>query len=65
MSVEETEKEVGVEEQKIICIVHKGPIVGANIYICPKCKAFYCTKCANALKEKGETCWSCELEFDL
>lgn len=61
-----TEKEVGVEEQKIICIVHKGPIIGAmNIYICPNCKSFYCGKCAAALKEKGEICWSCDHEFEL
>ena len=60
-----TEREVGVEKQKIQCIVHKGPIVGANIYVCPSCKGFYCTKCATALKEKGEKCWSCDNEFEL
>lgn len=60
-----TEQEVDVEEQKIICIVHKGPIVGANIYVCPKCKAFYCVKCATFLKESGEKCWSCNADIQL
>ena len=59
-----TEKEVGVEEKEFICVVHKGPIVG-NVYICPNCRTFYCVKCATALKEKGEHCWSCEKEIQL
>jgi len=60
----ETESEVGVDAQKFICIVHKGPITGAN-YLCPHCKTFYCVKCAQALKEKGEKCWSCDHEIEL
>jgi len=59
-----TEEEVNVERQKFICIVHKGPIVGAT-YICPSCQAFYCQKCALAIKEKGEKCWSCDHDFEL
>ena len=59
-----TEEEVAVDEQKMICVVHKGPIDGA-IYACPKCKTFYCMKCAQTLKEKGEHCWSCEKEFNI
>ena len=63
--LEKTESEVGVEEQKIICIVHKGPIVGANIYACPSCKTFYCIKCATVLKENGEKCWSCDKDINV
>lgn len=59
-----TEKEVDVEETKTICVVHKGPIAGA-IYLCPKCKVFYCTKCAEALKKNGEKCWSCKAEIEI
>jgi hypothetical protein len=59
-----TEKEVGVEEAKTMCIVHKGPISGA-IYLCPKCKVFYCFKCAEALKKNGEKCWSCKAEIEV
>ena len=62
--LEETTKEVGVEKQTFICVVHKGLIQGAN-YICPNCNTFYCIKCAQALREKGEKCWSCESEFQI
>jgi len=60
--VRKTEKEVDVEKQKFICVVHKGPIEGDN-YLCPNCQTFYCVKCAKALKEKGEKCWSCAGEI--
>ena len=59
-----TEKEVGVEEQEFICVVHKGKIDSA-IYLCPHCRTFYCVKCAQTLKEKGEKCWSCENDINL
>ena len=60
--LKKTESEVDVEEKALTCIVHKGPIDGP-IYVCPKCKTFYCTRCATALKEKGEKCWSCESDI--
>ncbi|MBN1803324.1 MAG: right-handed parallel beta-helix repeat-containing protein [Candidatus Lokiarchaeota archaeon] len=56
--IDNIESEVGVEKQKFICIVHKGPIIGPS-YICPNCDALYCLNCANALKEKSEKCWTC------
>ena len=60
--LEKIESEVALEKKEIFCIVHKGPIDG-TVYICPRCKSYYCYKCANALKEKGEKCWSCEAEL--
>ena len=51
--IEQTESELDIEKSEFICIVHKGTIDGA-VYICPNCKTFYCVRCANALKEKGE-----------
>ena len=62
--LEQTESELGIEKSEFICIVHKGTIDGA-VYICPNCKTFYCVRCANALKEKGEKCWSCESEVSV
>ncbi len=62
--VEKTESEMGVDKQQFICIVHKGPIIGAN-YLCPHCQTFYCVKCAKTLKEKGEKCWSCDKDIEL
>jgi len=61
-----TEQEVNVQEQKFTCVVHKGPITGAN-YLCSKCGTFYCLNCAIALKKNQEKCWTCgaELTVDL
>ena len=56
--LEKTEAEMGIEKQKFVCIVHKGHIEGDN-YLCPNCQTFYCVKCAKALRDKGEQCWSC------
>jgi len=63
--LQQTEAEMGIEEMQINCIVHKGPVEGTNVYICPKCKTFYCVRCAKALKEKGEKCWTCRSELTL
>ena len=62
--IEQTESELGIEKSEFICIVHKGTIDGA-VYICPNCKTFYCVRCANALKDKGEKCWSCESDINV
>jgi parallel beta-helix repeat protein len=62
--LKKTESEVDVKELDIKCVVHKGTIDGA-VYICPQCKTFYCTRCANTLKEKGEKCWSCESDIQV
>ena len=60
--LEEIESELKIEEQKFICIVHKGQIVG-TVYICPNCKTCYCLTCAYSLKAKGEKCWACNNEI--
>jgi len=59
---EEIESEIEIEKQKFICIVHKGTIKGA-IYLCPTCETLYCNRCAQALKDKNEKCWSCNQEI--
>ncbi|MFX1569612.1 MAG: nitrous oxide reductase family maturation protein NosD [Promethearchaeota archaeon] len=46
-----------------ICIVCRGLISG-NIYLCPKCQAFYCERCASVLKENDDKCWSCDSEIN-
>jgi len=60
--LKKTESEVDLEEKEAICVVHKAAIVG-TVYICPQCKTYYCLKCANALVEKEEKCWTCESEI--
>ncbi|MFX0000672.1 MAG: nitrous oxide reductase family maturation protein NosD [Candidatus Hodarchaeota archaeon] len=62
--IRKTESEVNLEKESHICVVHRGKIVG-TIYLCPKCEAYYCMKCAITLKEKGETCWVCNTQIDL
>jgi len=63
--LKKTESEMGIRKEKFICVVHKGPIEGTNIYLCPDCHMLYCVKCATALKANGEKCWSCNKELKL
>lgn len=60
--LEKLESELKIEQQKFICVVHKGEIVG-TVYICPNCKTQYCLTCAYSLKAKGEKCWICNEEI--
>ncbi len=62
--IEKTKEELTIQEKTILCQVHKGPIEGIN-YICPKCKATYCLKCATLLAEKKESCWVCEQSINI
>ena len=62
IDLEKIESEIKVEDQKFICVVHKGQIVG-TVYICPNCKTCYCLTCAYSLKAKGEKCWTCNTEI--
>ena len=62
--LQKSQSEIDLEKSEFICVVHKGPIDGP-IYLCPNCHTLYCVKCANALKETGEKCWSCDQEFQL
>ena len=61
--IEKIESEIKVEDQKFICVVHKGQIVG-TVYICPNCKTCYCLTCAYSLKANGEKCWTCNSEIN-
>ncbi|MFX1411397.1 MAG: hypothetical protein ACFFA6_13685 [Promethearchaeota archaeon] len=61
--LEKIESEIKVEEQKFICVVHKGQIVG-TVYVCPNCKTCYCLTCAYSLKANGEKCWTCNNEIN-
>ncbi|MFX0034154.1 MAG: hypothetical protein ACFE9I_00760 [Candidatus Hermodarchaeota archaeon] len=60
--LEKLEYELKIEEQKFICVVHKGQIVG-TVYICPNCRTCYCLTCAYSLKANGEKCWTCNNEI--
>nr|MDO8109032.1 hypothetical protein [Candidatus Sigynarchaeota archaeon] len=62
--LQKTEKEVVATMDVKACIVHKGPIKGAN-YSCPHCNTFYCINCAITLANNGEGCWSCGNKIEL
>jgi hypothetical protein len=62
MELEMTASEVDVQKSKIMCLVHRGDIVG-DIYVCPNCQSFYCQRCARILKTKEENCWTCNNEI--
>lgn len=58
------EDNLQIDEKKDYCAVHKGEIKGL-IYACPNCGTKYCFRCAKSLQEQGETCWNCNLDFEL
>ena len=61
---EKTESEMGIQQKLDKCTVHKGKIQGIS-YVCPKCQAKYCMKCAQTLHAQKEACWLCGLAIDL
>ena len=59
-----TEEEVSVAKEKKICLVCKGKVARNNIFLCPECDTFYCSKCSGALSDLENACWVCETPFD-
>lgn len=59
-----TAKEVTFYREKKICLVCKGKVGGFNNYICTKCDALYCEKCARALTQLENSCWACSEAID-
>ncbi len=58
------EKKVTVYKERKQCLVCLGDIEGFENYICPNCDSIYCKKCAKALIEIENVCWSCESPLD-
>jgi len=58
-----TEEEVIFHREKKICLVCKSRVAKFN-YICPKCDALYCMKCAQALTDLENVCWVCDSSID-
>jgi hypothetical protein len=59
-----TEEEVTFYKEQKICMVCKGKAIGFNIFICSKCDALYCKKCAQKLSDLENACWACDEPFD-
>ncbi|HME51099.1 MAG TPA: GTP-binding protein [Candidatus Lokiarchaeia archaeon] len=62
--LQRTEQDVITVIDVKLCIVHKGPIEGAN-YACPRCNTTYCLHCAATLASNGEGCKSCGSEIEI
>ncbi|MFX0136695.1 MAG: hypothetical protein ACFFDN_23870 [Candidatus Hodarchaeota archaeon] len=58
-----TEEEVSISKEKKICLVCKGKL-SRSLYLCPKCDAFYCDNCAQALSNLENVCWVCDEQID-
>jgi len=58
-----SEEEVTFYREQRICLVCKGKIIGFN-YICSKCDALFCEKCARTLSNLENACWVCNSPFD-
>ena len=56
-------EEVKYTREKGLCLVCKNKISGLT-YVCPKCNAFYCIKCSEALTNLENTCWICDTSID-
>ena len=62
MTTQSTEDKVAIHEERIICLVCKGDIVGFT-YICD-CDAIYCENCAKTLTNLENACWVCNTPID-
>ncbi|MBN1803173.1 MAG: hypothetical protein JW891_16805 [Candidatus Lokiarchaeota archaeon] len=61
---ESNETEIAVIKAQYTCPVHKGLIEVGELYLCRNCQTYYCMKCVDILKKKGESCWSCNKPFE-
>lgn len=60
-----SQEEVKFYREQNVCLVCKKLLVGFTMnFICPNCKALYCEKCARALAQLENMCWSCEKPVD-
>ncbi len=62
LTVQVTEENVAISEEKKICLVCKGEVLGFS-FIC-KCGATYCENCARALTNLENVCWACDVPID-
>ncbi len=58
-------KEIELYRKQTICLVCKKKLKGfIDVFICPKCKSFYCDNCAQILTQLENMCWSCNNPID-
>lgn len=60
-----TEEEIAFYKEQTICLVcRKNLSRYTSLFICPECKSLYCQKCAQALTELENLCWSCDTPIE-
>ena len=60
-----TKEEIAFYKEQTICLVcRKNFSRYTSLFICPECKSLYCQKCAQALTELENVCWSCDTPLD-
>ncbi len=58
-------EDIDLYRKQTICLVCKKKLKGfIDVFICPKCKSFYCDKCAQILTQLENMCWSCNNPID-
>ncbi|MFX1321783.1 MAG: hypothetical protein ACFFAQ_09065 [Promethearchaeota archaeon] len=58
-------KDIELYRKQTICLVCKKKLKGfIDVFICPKCKSFYCDNCAQILTQLENMCWSCNNPID-
>lgn len=62
MTTQSMEDKVVIQEERIICLVCKGDIVGFT-YVC-ECAAIYCENCSKTLTNLENVCWVCSAPID-
>jgi hypothetical protein len=55
-------EDIKYSKEKGFCLVCKNKISKLT-YVCPKCEAWYCIICCEALVELKNNCWGCETPF--
>ncbi len=61
-TIQTSEDKVPIHEERIICLVCKGDIVGFS-YVC-ECDAIYCENCAKTITNLENVCWVCNAPID-
>ncbi|MFX0043939.1 MAG: hypothetical protein ACFE8L_13585 [Candidatus Hodarchaeota archaeon] len=57
--------DIELYRKQTICLVCKKKLKGfIEVFICPKCKSFYCDNCAQILTKLENMCWSCNNAID-
>lgn len=58
------EEDLSLYKERKICLVCKGNAIGFEVYVCTECGVLYCLKCARALSNLENICWTCNAPIE-